>query len=446
MVLIERAGEIGRGVAYSTPYEYHRLNVPAEQMGALPRDPRHFIRWASRNGHGILVGDFAPRGIFGDYLRALLAEAERAAAPGSTLEVVRGSVVGAEIDERARRATLALDRGEPIAADRVALALGNLAPADPPGADPQLLASGLYEPDPWDAGLAARTAGDERVLLLGTGLTMVDVALTLGRETFEPRFLAISRKGLLPQPHRRGALPPRRFQLQRERVRLDEMVEEVAAEISQAESNGGDWRQVIDSLRPVTNQIWHRFNEADRRRFVAKLSRRWDVHRHRMAPEVAVMLARLRATQRLELAQASIAGMRVRGKRIAVRLDYGERGEAEIRVGARRQLHRPGARPAARRVSRCSNLCSPPAPCAPGRCGSASITTRAECWCASRAWPRGCCARSVRCARAGSGRRPRSPRSGPRPSSSPTRSPATSSAPTPPASSRSPASSRGDRR
>jgi uncharacterized NAD(P)/FAD-binding protein YdhS len=333
VVLIERRPEVGRGVAYSTPHDYHRLNVPAEQMGALPRDPRHFMRWASRNGHGVVVGDFAPRGLFGDYVAALLSEAERTAAPGATLEKLRDDVVGATVDDGRRSARLMLASGAVVEADRVVLALGNLAPADPPGADPELLASGRYEADPWDGGIGERAAADDLVLLLGTGLTMVDVALTLGKETFAPRFLAISRKGLMPQSHRHGtALPPRRFQLRRERVRLDELLDEVAKEISDAQSAGGDWRQVIDSMRPITNQIWHRFSDADRRRFVDRLARRWDVHRHRMAPEVATMLGRLRRTHRLELGTASVESMRVVGDRVIARLDRGDQGTEELSV------------------------------------------------------------------------------------------------------------------
>jgi uncharacterized NAD(P)/FAD-binding protein YdhS len=332
IVLIERRPDIGRGVAYSTPHDYHRLNVPAEQMGALPRDPRHFVRWASRNGHGVVVGDFAPRGLFGDYLGALLAEAERAAAAGVELELVHGEVTAAEVDELRRRARLVLSSGPALDADRVALALGNLAPADPPGAHAELLASGRYEADPWAVGIGDRAAADDVVLLLGTGLTMVDVALTLARETFTPRLIGVSRAGLLPRSHRRGGLPARRFALQRERVRLDELVGEVAAEIAEAQSDGGDWRQVIDSMRPVTNQIWHRFSDTDRRRFLDRLSRRWDVHRHRMAPDVASMFGRLLRTHRLALTRGSVGRMRVEGERVIVTLDRGEEGTEELSV------------------------------------------------------------------------------------------------------------------
>lgn len=334
LLLIERRGSFGRGVAYSTPWEYHRLNVPAEQMGALPRDPRHFLRWASRRGEGLVVGDFAPRGLFGEYLGELLDEAERASDATNTLERIDGDVVGLTLGGTQARpaATLAMRDGGRLVADRVVLALGNLAPADPPGSEEELLESGHYEPDPWDEGLPERTCDDREILLLGTGLTMVDVALTLGAENFASSLHAVSRKGLMPQAHRRGGLAPRRFALQQERVRLDEMVRRVGEEIAEAEQGGGDWRQVIDSMRPVTNQIWHRLGEADQGRFVRLLSRRWDVHRHRMAPEVGAKLEMLRKSGRLRLGQGSIEGMELRGERVAVAIKHEDDSSEELIV------------------------------------------------------------------------------------------------------------------
>jgi uncharacterized NAD(P)/FAD-binding protein YdhS len=331
LLLIERRGSFGRGVAYSTPWDYHRLNVPVEQMGALPRDPRHFLRWASRRGEGLVVGDFAPRGLFGDYLGELLAEAERAADRTSTLERIEGNVIGLTVDDGGARptATVRMQSGEMVLADRVVLALGNLPPADPPGSDAELLASGHYEPDPWDPGLPDRTCDDREILLLGTGLTMVDVALTLGSENFSALLHAVSRKGLMPQAHRRGGLAPRRFALRQERVRLDELVRRVGEEIAEAEGGGGNWRQVIDSMRPVTNQIWHRLREVDQGRFVRQLARRWDVHRHRMAPEVGGKLELLRSSGRLRLGQGSIEGMQLRGERVEVTIAH-EEGETEL--------------------------------------------------------------------------------------------------------------------
>lgn len=315
VILIERRFEVGRGVAYSTTHPDHRLNVPAEEMGVHPGDQRHFVRWAERRGTPLGARDFAPRRTFGDYLIDVLADAELAARPGVSLEVVRGEAVEIRIaDSRrvgARPVTIALADGGEVAADRAVLAVGNLVPAMPPGADPEILASGRYEPDPWDAGVASRAAGDRSILLLGTGLTMVDVALTIAGARPDARLHAVSRTGLLPHRHNPGpSVPARLFGPIPLHPSLDDLVRRIRAEVAAAVREGGDWRGVIDSLRPVTNEIWTRLSDVDRRRFVQRFARHWDVHRHRMAPEVASLLGELRSTGRLTVEAANCAAMR----------------------------------------------------------------------------------------------------------------------------------------
>jgi uncharacterized NAD(P)/FAD-binding protein YdhS len=232
-------------------------------------------------------------------------------------------------------AIVELASGQTVPAHHVVLALGNLPPADPAGAEPELLASDRYEADPWDPGLAERAAGDERVLLLGTGLTMVDVALSLSAQENPGAILTVSRQGLLPRKHVRNLAPPNRwFELPASEVNLSELVERVESEISSAESDGGDWRQVIDALRPYTNRIWRRLSEEDRERFVRHLSRRWDAHRHRMAPEIGRTLEMLRASGRLSVARGSVRKMRLRlPDEVEVGFAVAEGETANFRVG-----------------------------------------------------------------------------------------------------------------
>jgi uncharacterized NAD(P)/FAD-binding protein YdhS len=330
VVLIERRAQIGRGMAYSTPHEFHRLNVPASQMGALPRDTGHFVRWASGRGLSVGPGDYAPRGLYGEYLADVLADAERTAAVGVGVERVREEAVRVEAGDRDAR--VRLGSGRTIEADVVVLALGNLPPADPPGAGDALRETGRYEPDPWDAELYERAAGEHTILLLGTGLTMVDAALALGSAGGPDVIHAVSRKGLLPRVHRDG-LPPlgHRIRVRLPAHGLDEVVARVDAEIEATEEGGGDWRQVVDSLRPVTNQVWRRFSDDDRRRFVERLSRRWDVHRHRMAPAVGRMLRRLQVDGRLVIGQAGVGAIEQRGSSLRVHL-HGRGGEDTLDV------------------------------------------------------------------------------------------------------------------
>ncbi len=313
VVLIERRPEPGRGLAYSTPWDFHRLNVPVEQMGAFPRDPAHFLRWSQRAVPDVAPGQFMPRGLYGDYLQGILRGAVSGSRPGVELEFVTDEAIAAEVECDGPRpiASVSLRGGGTVRADRLVLAFGNLPPALPPGAAPGLAASDCFHGDPWDPALAERARGEDSVLLIGTGLTMVDVALILSGDDGPRSIRAISRNGLLPRAHSADVVRPESFfELPKGGFTLDELIADVDRRVTAIEAAGGDWREVIDSLRPVTNRIWGRLPASDRERFVHDVSRHWEVRRHRMAPEVAAMLERLEGTGRLDVHGASIQSLR----------------------------------------------------------------------------------------------------------------------------------------
>jgi uncharacterized NAD(P)/FAD-binding protein YdhS len=303
VVLIDRTGAFGRGLAYSTPWETHRLNVPAGRMGAFPRDAEHFMRWAEAAEDA-----FLPRCEYGAYLSRVLCDAVARARPGVELVRVCDEVVDADVD--ANGVTVHLRDGAPIRADRMVLAFGNLPPGPAPGADPDLEVSGRYHGDPWDRDLTRLAAG-ESVLLIGSGLTMVDLALVLGRHSAPGALRAVSRTGQLPRAHRRferEAHEP--FELPDGAFTLDELIAEIDRRIGLAKATGGNWRGVVDSLRPITNVIWRRLPDADKHRFVTEVARHWEVRRHRMAPEVAAQLRTLREEGRLLVEQGNITALR----------------------------------------------------------------------------------------------------------------------------------------
>ncbi|MGZ8666129.1 MAG: FAD/NAD(P)-binding protein [Solirubrobacterales bacterium] len=311
VVLVERRPRIGPGLAYSTPYPFHRLNVPTGQMGSFPRDPGHFLRWARRGDPEVKAGDFLPRSSYGAYLAEVLANAERRALAGAGLERCHDEALAVRAGEGTRALRIELASGTALDADRLVLALGNPPPAVPGGAGAALLGSGRFHADPWDTRIAAAAAGDRSVLLIGTGLTMVDVALVLAKSDRAIRICAVSRNGLLPRSHLAGAARPEEtFDLPPGPFTLDELIAAVESEIASVEAAGGDWRSVIDSLRPVTNRIWQRLGDEDRRRFVREVARHWEVRRHRMAPEVAVMLNELLSSGQLEIERGEIVQIR----------------------------------------------------------------------------------------------------------------------------------------
>jgi uncharacterized NAD(P)/FAD-binding protein YdhS len=283
--LIERRPGTARGVAYSAAHPDHLLNVRAGNMSALPDDPGHFARWLE--ARGIATG-FVPRLVYGDYLGELLGEA--VARADGRLRIVRDEAI--DIREGPDGVSILLANGAPVTADRAVLAPGNLPPHLPPGLDEAELPAGCYVADPWRGDIASGLGADDTVLVLGTGLTMVDIALLLEAEGFRGRIVAMSRRGLVPHPHADGV--PKTERPERPEptaVAMLRAVRDRSAEIG--------WRAAVDELRPFTQGLWRAMDVGERERFLRHLRPWWDIHRHRIAPSVAHRLDAMRAEGRL---------------------------------------------------------------------------------------------------------------------------------------------------
>jgi len=308
LALVGRPESFGRGVAYGTADPDHRLNVPAARMSLYMSDPLDFVRWLGHDAETALTAGeahgaaFAPRRTYGRYLADRLAEAERRAAGRVKLLRIADTALEAGLTAGGYRIDLA--EQAPLRAAGLALCLGNAPaalPVPPAAIDPA--ARGRIVVDPWgEAGVAA-VAPDEDVLFVGTGLTMVDLALTLARRGHRGRLLALSRRGLMPighsdpRPAPHAPAPP-------VGADLAGLVRWVRRAVAAEAAAGGDWQAVVDGLRPHTQALWGALGAVDRRRFLRHLATHWGVHRHRMAPAVARRIAALVEDGRL----ASIAG------------------------------------------------------------------------------------------------------------------------------------------
>ena len=271
--LIDAGARAARGLAYGTPYGAHLLNVPAARMSALPDDPEHFLRWLRARDASAEAGTFAPRAMYGDYLASLLAADET----HSRVTRVGGTAIGLT---RGDTWTVHLHDGRTIHARSVVLALGNLPPADPLQLDDP---PAEYVRDPWAPGAAIGLAHDAPVLLIGSGLTAIDVAVALRHEGHRGRIIMLSRHGRLPQAHAPAASRPlASVPFASPLGALRWLRAQIAA--------GEEWRAVVDSLRPHTVAIWQRWSLAQRGAFLRHLKNLWDVHRHRAAPEVLAQL------------------------------------------------------------------------------------------------------------------------------------------------------------
>jgi uncharacterized NAD(P)/FAD-binding protein YdhS len=317
--LIDRTGTFGAGVAYGTEDPLHLLNVPAVRMGAIHGHPEHFHEWLTERGEPVAEEAFLSRGLFATYVRDLLARAEREAG-GARLRRRGGEVL--TIAEQAGPGVapieLTFTDGERLEADRLILAIGPLGGGDPIRVPAELKKSGVYVADPWAAGALDPARKSRAVLIVGTGLSMVDVALSLGEAENGPRIRAVSRHGLVPRRHRRDLTNLRRFPIPMETGELEPVVAAVFGQICRVAKQGDDWRDVIDSMRPVSPQLWRSLRIEDKRRFLTEFQRLWDVHRFRMAPDVADRFEALEASGRLVAEANAIVSVEPHGERARV--------------------------------------------------------------------------------------------------------------------------------
>ena len=298
IVLVE-PGRAGEGLAYRAGPDYWRLNVPAARMSAFQEHPDDFLAWAQARNTLVSRDEFLPRAWYGDYLAERLDLARRRSPHWLAFEHVRARATGIEVAQGSAR--IALANGRTLEADRVLLALGN-APVAAPVVDSREVVD-----DAWDLRWMERLPTYvPRVLLVGTGLTMVDQALAIADRRPDARLLAISRHGLLPLPHEDDQpAPPPKFDVET-LLAGGPLSQRLHGFRALMDGAGGNWRAAVQQVREAMPALWRTAPRRVRRRFLRHLRAYWDVHRHRAPRATLARIQVLRERKRLEIAAGRI--------------------------------------------------------------------------------------------------------------------------------------------
>ena len=300
VALIDRSGVFGRGVAYADGTTDHLLNTRIGDMSAWPDDPGHFVRWLPEGTH-----DFVQRRDYGRYLEAGLEQAEAASA--GRLSLIHAEVTDLQPGDDA--STLRLAASSTLTARRVVLATGHR----PPGAD-----QGALRGNPWDDAALAGLRPSASLLLIGTGLTMIDLIAALNDRGHHGRIVAVSRRGLLPRPHLSEApkgphgAPPAALLTGELSLRL--------AAFRQLVREGMPWGSLMLSLRPNNEALWEQLDDRQQRRFLRHLRPWWDVHRHRVAPAADAKIQARIASGDLVVARGRILALDPKGDEVEAKI------------------------------------------------------------------------------------------------------------------------------
>ncbi|SFZ84574.1 Uncharacterized NAD(P)/FAD-binding protein YdhS [Devosia enhydra] len=313
VTLVERRDRVGEGVAYSARQREHVLNVPAQGMSAFPDRPEHFFDWLVERG---LIGPserftFVPRRLYGQYLWSLVAPA--LAANDGRLTLAKASAV--DLVTSGRGVEVALDNGTSLVGQVAVICVGH------------------EEKPPRANGVAVRVGSDAdtdldpeaEVVILGSGLSMVDAWLRLDHSGHRGPVTVLSRRGLLPQAHRQVTPIPLEAADVPFGTDTGYFTRWFRALCIEVEQRGGDWRSVVDALRPFNQRIWQGWTVEARRRFLRHVRPFWNIHRHRIPPDIHARLGAAVETGRIRLLAAEFIGVEAVGTR--ARMQYRPKGE-----------------------------------------------------------------------------------------------------------------------
>jgi len=338
--VINHGYPLGCGIAHGTRRPEHLLNVAARNMSAFPDYPNHFVDWLRTRveyadiPEAELREPFIPRRTYGEYLRSLALHYTQPADQRSEIKVscLEDEAVNIELfDERPR---VLLASGKRMEADKVVIATGNEPPAVIPGAE-TLGGSHGYCANPWTGWEGRLPAQSEDIILLGTGLTMVDAVVTLFALHWRGGIHAVSRHGLLPMPHFKGIdyndFPPAGQELAGLGLgALAQLIEEHCARLRARGANPGI---VVDKMRPHTQRVWQQMSLSDKKEFCSRYAARWNVIRHRIAQPVHARVMEAVNDGRLKITRGKIVSLEAKGNRIAVNLSAPD-GSASQLTGA----------------------------------------------------------------------------------------------------------------
>lgn len=303
LAIINKTHSLGKGIAYSTECATHLLNVRASDMSGWSHDRGHFVEWLKENASANVSPDqFMPRRLFGKYVESLLKQsvAER---PNVRFLNVEDEVIHAELAEDGVK--LRTGYNLQFFASRAVLAIGS-SPSQEVllmrGASPS-----FYRENAWISGTLSDTTGLRSVLLLGTGLTAIDQVLALKTAGFQGKIFMLSRHGLLPRAQTLFSKTYSTAWTLPLPGNIRSLFTAVRNQIEHATLSGFSWHDVLDSMRPESQRIWALLAPPEKRRFLRHVRHYWDIHRHRIAPDVQSALAELIGCGRVTILAGRLA-------------------------------------------------------------------------------------------------------------------------------------------
>jgi uncharacterized NAD(P)/FAD-binding protein YdhS len=278
--IIEKDKRVGYGLAFSAIKDYHLLNVPAHVMGAFPDDTKHFVHWLKSKNIETPPFCHVPRKLYGEYINELFEEQLKTCKQNQKVEIITDEAENIFLKQG--KAEVRLKSGTSFLTGKVVLAIGHFPPGHPRSKDRTFIESKRYFQDPWSVPLDKEFRSSDKILVIGSGLTMIDTVLSLYYNGFKGKIFSFSNHGYIPFVNQPSVVYPSIYKEIMEHDNILDIFKTVRKHMRLAEEKGIGWRAVLDSFRYQNQEIWLSLPFEEKKKFLKHLSRLWNIARHRI--------------------------------------------------------------------------------------------------------------------------------------------------------------------
>lgn len=300
-----------KGLAYSTKNDEHLLNVRASNMSVFVDEPEHFVSWLLKHKFLYSATDFVPRSIYGNYVLSVFNELKHSASHGAnTITVKQFAEEVKSIRQENDEFIISATQNHHV--QQVVLGFGNFLPAHPlplatKAISKEFIFSKRYYQNAFSPLLFQNATRCQHITIIGSGLTMVDVVMSLNKQHYQGKIQVISPHGYLPQAHLEEPLPSiPSFINEREHYTLLQIVHLVNTQLKFAKANQLHIHSMIDALRPHVQRLWTGFSLDDKKQFLRHLRHKWGLARHRAPSQSIQVLNEYMKSQRLMVLKGRI--------------------------------------------------------------------------------------------------------------------------------------------
>ena len=294
-----------KGYAYSSFDNNHLLNVRASNMSAFADEPHHFTNWLKQHDSIYSEHDFVPRKIYGDYVQDTF-DKLKTTNPFVTIHQFAEEIISINKNENG----FELMGSKKYEAQKILLAFGNFLPAHPSSLSKEFITSKNYFQNAFHAQLIQKFSSAKSIAILGSGLTMIDLCVTLYHHHYRGNIQIISPHAYIPQTQTKflGKVYPS-FIDAKKQYSLLEIFSKVNQQLKIAKKENKNLNSVIDSLRPSLQTLWLQFSLKDKRQFLRHLRHKWGVARHRAPIESMAIFNKLAANNQIQLIKGRISNI-----------------------------------------------------------------------------------------------------------------------------------------